>query len=98
MEKDDAMTIRNDPKYEKFFKMLKMGLPIEVVKHAMTRDGLDPTIMDLDHDKSLDSQRPSKIDKVDDGPPLNEDPKYQKYFKMLKMVSWYFFLFIFVKL
>ena len=57
------------------------------VKNAMQRDELDPTIMDLDHDKSLDSQRPSKIDKVDDGPPLNEDPKYQKYFKMLKMVS-----------
>jgi hypothetical protein len=26
-------------------------------------------------------------DDVDDGPPLKEDPKYQKYFKMLKMVS-----------
>ena len=49
--------------------------------------GLDPTIMDLGHDKSsLDSQGTSDIEKDDDGPPLKEDPKYEKYFKMLKMV------------
>jgi hypothetical protein len=53
------------------------------VQNAMQRDGLDPTIMDLDHNKSVASQR--KED-VDDGPPLNQDPLYQKYFKMLKMV------------
>ena len=55
------------------------------VKNAMTRDGLDPAIMDLDHDKSVASQMKGDDD-VDDGPPLKEDEKYQKYFKMLKMV------------
>lgn len=53
------------------------------VKNAMQRDGLDPNIMDLDPEKSLSSQLRSD----DDGPPLKEDPKYSKYFKMLKMVS-----------
>ena len=57
------------------------------VKNAMTRDGLDPAIMDLDHDKSVASQMKDDDD-VDDGPPLKEDEKYQKYFKMLKMVSY----------
>ena len=57
------------------------------VKNAMQRDELDPTIMDLDHDKSVASQMKGDGDDVDDGPPLKEDPKYQKYFKMLKMVS-----------
>ena len=55
------------------------------VKNAMTRDGLDPAIMDLDPDKSVASQMKGDGD-VDDGPPLKEDEKYQKYFKMLKMV------------
>ena len=55
------------------------------VKNAMTRDGLDPAIMDLDHDKSVASQMKDDDD-VDDGPPLKEDEKYQKYFNMLKMV------------
>lgn len=53
------------------------------VQNAMQRDGLDHTIMDLDHSKSVASQ----IKKDEDyGPPLKDDPKYQKYFKMLKMV------------
>lgn len=53
------------------------------VKNAMQRDGLDPEIMDLDPNKSVASQ----MKNADDGPPLKEDPKYTKYFKMLKMVS-----------
>ena len=56
------------------------------VQNAMQRDGMDPTIMDLDHHKSVSSQR-KKTKNIDLGPPLKEDPKYQKYFKMLKMVS-----------
>jgi hypothetical protein len=54
------------------------------VKNAMTRDGLDPAIMDLDHEKSVASQM--NVELVDKGPPLKEDERYQKYFKMLKMV------------
>ena len=54
----------------------------------MTRDGEDPSIMDLDPEKSVASQLNNKEeDLVDKGPPLKEDPKYVKFFKMLKMVS-----------
>ena len=56
------------------------------VKNAMQRDQQDPTIMDLDPEKSLESQRPPQNEKPDD-PPLKDDPTYSKYFKMLKMVS-----------
>ena len=57
------------------------------VKNAMIRDQQDPTIMDLDPEKSLESQRPPPKDNVADAaPPLNQDPAYSKYFKMLKMV------------
>ena len=60
------------------------------VKNAMTRDGLDPDIMDLDHDKSVASQMKGDDNDADDGPPLKEDEKYQKYFKMLKMVRYFY--------
>ena len=63
------------------------------VKNAMTRDGLDPAIMDLDHDKSVASQMKSDDEDDDDadyGPPLKDDEKYQKYFKMIKMVRFVF--------
>lgn len=43
-------------RYAKYFKMLKMGLPAGAVKNALQRDGHDPTILDLNHDKSLSSQ------------------------------------------
>jgi hypothetical protein len=56
--------------------MLKVGMPLEVVKHAMTRDGVDPSVMDGDHNKPAG---------YGSGVPLKDDPKYEKYFKMLKM-------------
>ena len=49
------------------------------VQNAMQRDGLDPNIMDLDPNKSVASQLKKE---EDDGPPLKDDPKYQKYFKV----------------
>ena len=42
--------LRNDSVYTKYFKMLKLGLPLGAVKNAMERDGLDPSVMDGDHD------------------------------------------------
>ena len=53
----------------------------------MQRDGVDTSIMDLDHDKSVASQLNKGDDEpVDKGPPLKDDPTYAKYFKMIKMV------------
>ena len=82
---DDGPPLKEDPEYSKYFKMMKMGLPMGSVKNAMQRDGLDPSIMDLDHEKSVASQLNKKDEVIDDGPPLKEDPKYSKFFKMLKM-------------
>jgi hypothetical protein len=49
------------------------------VQNAMQRDGLDPSIMDLDHTKPVATQT-KKGEKGE--PPLKEDPNYQKYFKV----------------
>ena len=37
---------KNNPKYEKYFKMLKMGVPTDAIKHKMICDNLDPNIID----------------------------------------------------
>ena len=84
-EVDDGPPLKDDPKYSKYFKMLKMGLPKGSVQNAMERDGEDPSIMDLDPEKSVASQLNKEEEIVDTGPPLKEDPKYVKFFKMLKM-------------
>ena len=53
------------------------------VRNALQRDGLDPSIMDLDPDISVNRQLEKE---KDNHPPLKDDPEYSKYFKMLSMV------------
>lgn len=65
--------LKDDPLYSKYFKMRKVGMPIDVVKHAMTRDGMDPSVMDMDPNQPAG------------GVPLKEDPKYERFFRMLSM-------------
>lgn len=73
---DGRPALKNDPKYDRYFRMLKVGMPMPVVKHAMTRDGVDPSVMDGDHNKPAGYGA---------GVPLKQDPKYARYFKMLNI-------------
>mmetsp|Transcript_9188 Transcript_9188/g.27369 ORF Transcript_9188/g.27369 Transcript_9188/m.27369 type:complete len:2459 (-) Transcript_9188:742-8118(-) len=82
---DDNVSLKDHPEYSKYFKMIKMGLPREQVLHALKRDEKDPRILDLDPNKSLESQLFNTNDSEDAEPPLKDDPEYTKYFKMLKM-------------
>ena len=60
--------------------MKKMGLPMGAIKNALIRDGLDPAIMDLDHDKSVSSQLdPKKKDALT----IKKKPKVRR-----KKVYW----------
>jgi len=86
-----SIPLKEDPKYQKYFKMLKLGVRLGAVKQAMVKDGKDSTILDLDPEKSLASQRPKEQSdkKIEDDPssllPLKKDPEYMKYFKMINM-------------
>jgi hypothetical protein len=48
VQEDDGAgpSLPYDSRYEKYFKMLKMGIPKPAVMHQMTADGLDPTVLD----------------------------------------------------
>ena len=74
--------LKKDPEFAKYFKMLSMGIPMGAVQQALARDGKDPSIMELDHEKPYSSKPESK---ESERPPLCEDPEFAKYFKMLKM-------------
>ena len=60
-----AAALKEDEDYAKYFKMLKVGLPMDAVKHSMKRDDKDPTILDLDHSKSLGNQVKSVNERLD---------------------------------
>jgi hypothetical protein len=64
---------KDNPKYAKYVQMLKIGLPMEVVRHAIQRDGLDSNVLDDDNNQNTGAV------------PLKDDPKYAKYFQMLKV-------------
>ena len=47
----DGLAIQDDPKYQPYLKMLKMGIPPPAVKQKMMKDGVDPSILDMDRTK-----------------------------------------------
>jgi len=74
------------PIYEKFFKMLKVGLPLAMIKAKMEPEGADPSVLDGPPDALLplaaasEPPAPAQADLVS----LSEHPLFGKYFKMLK--------------
>jgi hypothetical protein len=61
---DTGIPLREDPDWKKYFTMLKMGLPLGAVRNAVTRDGKDASVMDLDPNKSLEFQLQSSGKKL----------------------------------
>ncbi|KAF1322244.1 Formin-homology 2 domain-containing protein, partial [Globisporangium splendens] len=41
-----VMAVKDDPEYEKFFKLIKMGMPAEQVKMKMSASGLNADLLD----------------------------------------------------
>ncbi|GMR36453.1 hypothetical protein PMAYCL1PPCAC_06648 [Pristionchus mayeri] len=43
---DGRMVMKDDPRYTKYFKMVKMGIQEEAVRLKMKSEGVDPSILD----------------------------------------------------
>jgi hypothetical protein len=61
--------------------MLKMGIPLPAVKQALQKEGKDPSIIDLDPEKSYSSQTTNKTERKAEVA-LKDDPEYAKFFKV----------------
>lgn len=81
----EMVACKDHPAYGKYFKMLKVGLPVANVRAKMEQEGYDPSILD----KSPDEMVPVEVKKEDPGPgemvPLQDHPAYGKYLRMLKV-------------
>ncbi len=65
--------------------MLKFGIPPPAVKLKMQQDGVNPDVLDCDASKPLPKKYVSVEDQLEayiDGPPVKEEPLYQKYFQV----------------
>jgi hypothetical protein len=92
--------LKDDPTYEKYFKMIRMHIPRPAVEIKMRAEDLDPIVLDQDPNRPLHwakwhassrpkSQQPSVAESLQLLPPgsvaLKDDPTYEKYFKMIRM-------------
>jgi hypothetical protein len=84
-EQQEMVACKDHPAYSKYFKMLKVGLPLANVKAKMEQEGYDPAILD----KAPTDLVPVEIKAEDPGPgemvPLQDHPAYGKYLRMLKV-------------
>ncbi|ETV96975.1 hypothetical protein, variant [Aphanomyces invadans] len=68
-----------DPAYEKFARLLKMGMPVEQVQLKAKAEGLDPSKLA----QPSQAQHPPTSSSSSTGP--TPDAKYDKFVKLLKM-------------
>jgi len=62
-DKDDdepAIAIKDDPRFSKYLKMLKMHVPKGAVAAKMTAEGLDPAVLDMDPELPAPNNRKQK--------------------------------------
>ncbi|CAI5708193.1 unnamed protein product [Peronospora effusa] len=87
-EKDQA-PLKNHPAYQKYFKMLAVGLPVPVVKHKMQSESVDPSILDMDPNKPLPEAPVPVLDEESEAAyqaQLKEyEAKHGKYEQMVKV-------------
>jgi len=77
---EPAVAIKDDPRFSKYFKMLKMHVPKGAVVAKMTAEGLDPAVLDMDPELPAPDKGTSEPTVA-----IKDDPRFSKYFKMLKM-------------
>ena len=82
--KEKMVPLSEHPLYAKFFKMLKVGVPLHVVKGKMAAEKLDESIIDKPPDELIPLEEKKTEDEVK-MVPVSEHPLYAKYFKMLKV-------------
>ncbi|EQC33474.1 hypothetical protein SDRG_08984 [Saprolegnia diclina VS20] len=92
------LTVGNDPKYKKFFKLLAMHMPVDQIKMKMEAEKLDPSL--LDHPEAVSPNDPGPPMLAPPSPPMTppmqpmvtyvpllvkDDPAFKKFFKLLTM-------------
>jgi len=45
-EVEETLTMENDPRYQTYFKMMRLKIPISGIKQKMMLEGFNPDILD----------------------------------------------------
>eukprot|EP00455_Lapot_gusevi_P043373 TRINITY_DN5268_c0_g1_i1.p1 TRINITY_DN5268_c0_g1~~TRINITY_DN5268_c0_g1_i1.p1 ORF type:complete len:220 (+),score=53.52 TRINITY_DN5268_c0_g1_i1:60-719(+) len=61
----DAILLKDDPRYKKYFVMLRVGVHPQQIKSKIQQDGLDPSVMDRDPNSISDYKPDPNADDSD---------------------------------
>ena len=75
-EENGGPPMKDDPHFEKCWKMGKMGLPEGAILNAVQRDQVDASLWVLDCEKSLASQKKPETKVVGSVPPNKDDSHF----------------------
>jgi hypothetical protein len=83
-----GIPVKEHEKFAKFFKLLKMGMPLEHVRLKASSEGLDGSLLSTP-DQLLDEEGevfvPGASEQTPKGIPVKEHEKFAKFFKLMKM-------------
>ncbi|KAF4038705.1 Formin Homology 2 Domain [Phytophthora infestans] len=84
----DQTPLKDHPTYQKYFTMLKVGLPPPVVKHKMQSENVDPSVLDMDPNKPLPEAPAPVLDDEAEAAYQTQLKEYEaKHGKYLQMVK-----------
>ncbi|KAG3022538.1 hypothetical protein PC121_g10333 [Phytophthora cactorum] len=85
-EQPKGTPVKDHEKFAKFFKLLKMGMPMEHVKLKVSSEGLDANLLETP-DKLVDEDGKEVKGEASapKGIPVKEHEKFAKFFKLMKM-------------
>lgn len=83
-----GIPVKDHEKYAKFFKLMKMGMPLEHIQRKASTEGLDASLLSKP-DQLLDEDGKifvlGQSEQGSQGIPVKEHEKFAKFFKLLKM-------------
>ena len=97
----EIILMKDDPKYAEYVQMIVDGTPMGMVSMKMDDAGIEPMLSefdqmnlgyeDYDPDRQLMELGPEDVSPTSytppSGPPLKDDPRYAKYFRMIGKIG-----------
>ncbi|KAI9922300.1 hypothetical protein PsorP6_001218 [Peronosclerospora sorghi] len=81
-----GVQVKEHEKFAKFFKLMKLGMPLENIKLKASAEGLDGKLLSTpDAIVDEDGKRMEETKKESKGTPVKDHEKFVKFFKLLKM-------------
>ena len=82
----EMVQAKDHPRFHSYFKMFKIGLPIEQIEHRSLKEGVDISLIDFSQPNKMIPYKQELKPILDiDSIPIHKHAELAKYYRMLKM-------------